>query len=312
VTTLLVASSGGHLKQLHSLRPRLDGIDDGATWATFDCAQARSLLAEEDVVYVHAQPPRDYLACSRNMADAIRILRRGRFTDVVSTGAGVALAFLPAAAALGARCHYIESATRADGPSLTGSLLRRVPGIRLYTQYRRWCDRSWQYRGSVFDPFEAEAGAPRPIARAVVTLGTQEGYPFTRLARQLVGVLPDGVETLWQTGSTPTDGLPIAASHSVPAATLEAAMADADVVIAHAGTGSALTAMEAGRCPVLVPRSARHGEHVDDHQAQIAAELDARCLAMACAPEDLTLEVLERAAARRVVVAAAADRFRLF
>jgi UDP-N-acetylglucosamine--N-acetylmuramyl-(pentapeptide) pyrophosphoryl-undecaprenol N-acetylglucosamine transferase len=58
--------------------------------------------------------------------------------------------------------------------------------------------------------------------------------------------------------------------------------------------------MEAGKCPVLVPREARHEEHVDDHQRQIAAELAARGLAIYRSVEELTLADLRAAMETRV------------
>ncbi len=68
--------------------------------------------------------------------------------------------------------------------------------------------------------------------------------------------------------------------------------------MAHSGTGAALTAIELGKCPVLVPGSPGTPKHIDDHQLQIAAELERRNLAVACAPEDLTRAVLASAASR--------------
>ena len=59
MTTLLVASTGGHLKQLHRLHRRLDGIEGPFRWATFDTPQSRSLLAGEDVDFVHFVGGRD-------------------------------------------------------------------------------------------------------------------------------------------------------------------------------------------------------------------------------------------------------------
>jgi UDP-N-acetylglucosamine--N-acetylmuramyl-(pentapeptide) pyrophosphoryl-undecaprenol N-acetylglucosamine transferase len=41
------------------------------------------------------------------------------------------------------------------------------------------------------------------------------------------------------------------------------------VVVSHAGVGSALTVLELGRTPIVCARSARHGEHIDDHQADL-------------------------------------------
>jgi UDP-N-acetylglucosamine transferase subunit ALG13 len=51
-------------------------------------------------------------------------------------------------------------------------------------------------------------------------------------------------------------------------------VADADVVIAHAGAGSILHALQAGKRPLLMPRLARCGEHRDDHQQELASWLE--------------------------------------
>ena len=44
----------------------------------------------------------------------------------------------------------------------------------------------------------------------------------------------------------------------------------ASIVITHAGVGSILTAMEYGKPILVFPRLKKYGEHVDDHQLQIA------------------------------------------
>ena len=46
------------------------------------------------------------------------------------------------------------------------------------------------------------------------------------------------------------------------------------LLIMHAGAGSLITAVRAGKVPVVMPRRARYGEHVDDHQVEFARELD--------------------------------------
>jgi UDP-N-acetylglucosamine--N-acetylmuramyl-(pentapeptide) pyrophosphoryl-undecaprenol N-acetylglucosamine transferase len=95
-------------------------------------------------------------------------------------------------------------------------------------------------------------------------------------------------------------GLGIAARPAVPSAELAAAIADADLLIAHAGAGIALTAFDLGRSPLLVPRRPEHDEHVDDHQQQIAGALATRGLATVCEADGLTWEDIERAASVRV------------
>jgi UDP-N-acetylglucosamine transferase subunit ALG13 len=53
----------------------------------------------------------------------------------------------------------------------------------------------------------------------------------------------------------------------------ERLVAQAELVIAHAGAGAAIQAIQAGKVPVVVPRRAELGEHVDDHQLEFAREL---------------------------------------
>ena len=298
----MVCSGGGHLKQLQLLQPRLGLSNSDTVWATFDTALSRSLLGNSEVHFIPYTAPRDIAGTVRNTPLALRLLRRRRIDTVISTGANPALAFLPTARMLNKSCHFIESATRTRGPSLTGSILNLLPGVHLYTQHSGWANRRWRYLGSVFDNFESQS-APDPsasIQRIVVTVGTTETYGFRRLLERMYAIIPPGLEVLWQTGATDTSGVPIRARPSVPTDELVDALQKADVVVAHAGTGSALAAFEAGKCPVLVPRRARWAEHVDDHQLDTGAELERRSLAVVRSVEDLTFGDLQ-AAARRLV-----------
>lgn len=315
--TLLVASTGGHLEQMWRLRQRFVPELDGVEWATFDDAQSRSLLAGETVHHVPYIPPRGFRQVARALPDAAGILRRGRYDRVISTGSGIALAFLPIARAFGTEPHYIESAARADGPSLTGRIIGKLPRTRLYSQYESWADSRWRYAGSLFDgyragPGEAPAGGAR---RVVVTLGTMRTYGFRRAVEHLTRVLPEvlapGAEVLWQVGVSDCTGLPVEGRVDVPSAELHAAIAEADLVVAHAGIGSCLATLDSGRCPVVLPRRPEHDEHVDAHQELIAGELDRRGLAIRRAPEDLTADDLREAMARSVTRVDQPDRFRL-
>jgi UDP-N-acetylglucosamine transferase subunit ALG13 len=133
------------------------------------------------------------------------------------------------------------------------------------------------------------------INRVLLTLGTIP-YDFRRLVERMVAVMPPGVRIDCQSGATDVSGLPVRARAEMPGHELRAAIHEADVVVAHAGTGSALAALEAGKCAVLVPRELDHGEHVDDHQHQIADELARRGLAIHRSVSELCLEDLQAAA----------------
>ena len=299
-TTLMVASTGGHLAQLRQLAGRLEGVSDRHLWVTFDNVQSRSLLEEPEVVYVRRTHSRQIVPTVANMGTVHRLLREENVTSVVSTGSAVALSAMVPARGRRIACHYIESAARSDGPSLTGKLLSAMPGVNLYTQYRSWEGKRWNYRGSVFDGFRAGASAAGvEPARIVVTLGTGR-YGFRRLVERLVDLLPADAEVLWQTGSTDTSGLTIDPTPALPYSELKEAMANADVVVSHAGVGSALCALDAGRMPILVPRRVAHDEIVDDHQEQVARELASRGLALMQEAGTLTEEDLLSAAGRTV------------
>lgn len=301
---LLVASTGGHLEQLHQLRPSLLAQDEIPVWVTFDAPQSRSLLAEErDVLYLRRVGSRGYLDLARVLWPALRLMRRQKATRVVSTGAGIALAFLPFAWTVRARAVYIESAARTAGPSLTGKILSLLPWVGLRTQYQGWAGRRWRYVHSVFDGYVPVTNSQEatPIRRVVVTLGTQEGYPFVSLVRRVRHVVPEEVEVLWQVGpGFPVSERPPGARDMVPRAELAEWITSADAVVTHAGVGSALTLLSLGKMPVLVPRSAEGGEHIDDHQKLIATELAQRGLAISVSADDLRWEDIRRSGSTAV------------
>jgi len=301
--SLFVCSGGGHLKQLHSFTERLGIAPEDQVWITFENALSTALLADREVHFTPFIAPRDLCGLGALRAVARRVLRAHTYDNAFSTGSSPAVLVLPMAAARGIGAHYIESAARADGPSLSGKLLTHFRRVRTYTQYPAWASDRWIYRGSIYDGYAedaAEAEAPTRIRRAVVTVGTQEGYRFDRLYDAAVPLLGGCEEVLWQTGPQDVTKWGIEGRDRVPHGELSAAMRAADVVIAHAGTGSALSAFDQAKSPILVPRMSEHGEHVDDHQVQIAREMQRRGLATMSTPEALTAEILLRAARKTV------------
>lgn len=304
VTALLIATAGGHLTQLLTLSTRFSVDTDDAVWVSVPTAQSRSVLADRSVIWARYSSPRDIRAFVEHLALARQVLKARRFDLAISTGASLAPAFFAAARSKGLPCHYIESATRVDGPSMSGRLVSLIPGVRLYTQYDAWAGRRWRYGGSIFDQWRtAPRTVPRPLRRAVVTTGSARGFPFSRLVAAARRVLPPDCEVTWQIGEASPEGLTGRVAAELNSAELSAAIADADVIISHAGTGSVITALAAGRCPVLVPRATEYHEHVDNHQFELAAMLAQRELAIVRSPDALSPHDLELAAALDVLAA---------
>lgn len=119
---LLVASTGGHLAQLFALRPWWEHY--ARTWVTFDKADARSLLAGEDVVHAFHPTTRNLPNAARNLGLARTLVPAKRPALVVSTGAGLALPFFAVARALRIPTVYLEVYDRVDSSTMTGRLCR--------------------------------------------------------------------------------------------------------------------------------------------------------------------------------------------
>ena len=110
----------------------------------------------------------------------------------------------------------------------------------------------------------------------LVTTGTN-GEPFDRLLRA-VGEI-EGEPLVVQHGPS-TLRAPHATSVAyVSFSELVELVRTARLVITHGGVGSILVALTNGKRPLVVPRLARFGEAVDDHQLELASKLDHEGLA---------------------------------
>lgn len=61
----------------------------------------------------------------------------------------------------------------------------------------------------------------------------------------------------------------------------------ANIVITHGGTGAIIGAVKKGKKVIAVPRLAKYGEHVDDHQLQLIEQFKELDLIYACEDGDL-------------------------
>ena len=272
-----------------------------ALWITHRTPQSESMLAGRRVHWVPLMAARDWPTVVRHTPGSLAALRHAGVDVAYSTGAAVALTALPLARLAGARSVYIESLARPDGPSMTGRVLARLPWVECRTQYPANADRRWHYRNSLLDAFTVVDGEPAtsPL-RVFVTLGTARPWGFRRLVERVMAIVPAGTTVVWQTGVTDVGGLDLDAHAVLSDQDFQAEIARADVVVSHAGVGSFVRCLEAGRVPVLVPRRAARDEHVDDHQEQIARVGAERGLAVQREADELTFADLLHASARRV------------
>lgn len=299
---LFVASTGGHLAQLVRMSSSMDASPD-SLWITFESPQSLSLLAGRRVTFVPYVKPRDWLGVVRTLRTTTRVLRHEKFDLVVSTGAAIALGVFPAAMARRVPRRYIESVSRIDGPSMTGRIVHRLRLAETLTQHPGWAHGRWRAHPSVLSQFVA-VDRHRPAAaplRLFVTLGTIRPYRFDALVDAVLASGLANEHTVWQLGETTRDDLPGRAETQIASAEFDRLAAEADVVITHAGVGTILALLEMGVHPVVVPRRMSRGEHVDDHQAQIARLTGDLGVASSREVSELDAETITRAATRATV-----------
>lgn len=130
----------------------------------------------------------------------------------------------------------------------------------------------------------------------LVTVGTHS-QSFERLVRSM-DELADALEerVVIQYGSSQyrprfSEGFDFASSQE-----MERLTGQARVVVCHAAAGSILMALQYSRPIIAVPRLKRYGEHMDDHQLQLARALEAQ--GMAQVVYEVSVENLKRAVLR--------------
>jgi len=109
-----------------------------------------------------------------------------------------------------------------------------------------------------------------------VTVGGE--LPFDRLIRAMdaFAAAHPGEEVLAQIGASSLEPAHLHWVRLLERDDYAAAMARTELVVAHAGIGSVVTAGEYGKPIVLMPRRAALGEHRSDHQRDTAAHFVGR------------------------------------
>jgi UDP-N-acetylglucosamine transferase subunit ALG13 len=103
-----------------------------------------------------------------------------------------------------------------------------------------------------------------------VTVGTHH-QPFERLIEALAQFRAEDLVVQHGCSSAPDDAVRACPYMTFPSVLQN--LERAQSVITHAGVGSIMLALSVGHTPVVVARLRRFGEHVDDHQVELTAEL---------------------------------------
>lgn len=110
----------------------------------------------------------------------------------------------------------------------------------------------------------------------LVLLGTQNN-DFTRLLRAVQENIDNKViedEVVVQAGFTKFDSRDMKIFDFIDKEKLFELIDKADLIITHGGVGSIIASLKKGKKVIVVPRQKKYGEHVNNHQLQIAKKFE--------------------------------------
>ena len=128
-----------------------------------------------------------------------------------------------------------------------------------------------------------------------ITLGSQK-FQFNRLLKAVDDIIfaqtgySKAVDDIIfaQTGYSDYQPQHYKYKHFLDKNEFECLIEQADIVITHGGTGAIIGAVKKGKKVIAIPRLAKYGEHVDNHQVQLVNQFKELGLIYAC--EDMDLE----------------------
>lgn len=127
-----------------------------------------------------------------------------------------------------------------------------------------------------------------------VAVGTQK-FPFNRLLSQIDALLEAGVlnePVFAQIGHSTYQPSHYQYTQFMDKEAFDAQVAACDLLITHSGVGTIISGLTQKTPVIVVPRLAQYGEHVDDHQLEIATSFAEKNFLVLCSrTEDLAQAV---------------------
>ena len=117
-----------------------------------------------------------------------------------------------------------------------------------------------------------------------ITLGSQK-FQFNRILKEVDRLIEEGVITepvFAQIGSSDYEPKNYEFKRFLSREEFAKLQSECSIVITHGGTGAIIGALRKGKKVIAVPRLAKYGEHVDDHQLQLLHQFDEMQLIEPC------------------------------
>ena len=129
-----------------------------------------------------------------------------------------------------------------------------------------------------------------------VTLGSQK-FQFNRLLKKIDDLIEDKTITegvFAQTGVSDYIPRNYSGKAFLDRDEFSEMISRCDIIITHGGTGAIVSGVKSGKKVIAVPRLAKYGEHIDDHQLQIIDQFEESNLILSCVDCDKLEDVLRK------------------
>lgn len=129
-----------------------------------------------------------------------------------------------------------------------------------------------------------------------ITLGSQK-FQFNRLLKKIDLLIADKIitdEVFAQTGYSDYEPQHYEWIKFLNREEFSEYISRCNIVITHGGTGAIIGALKKNKKVIAVPRLAKYGEHVDDHQIQLLRQFDEMNLICACYDLEKITEYINR------------------
>lgn len=134
-----------------------------------------------------------------------------------------------------------------------------------------------------------------------VAVGTQK-FPFDRLLKGIDDLIEQGQleqDVFAQIGHTDYVPRNYGYQNFLSKDDFQSYISSCDVLITHSGVATIIAGMKLDKPVVVVPRFAKFGEHVDDHQFQIAESFSDKNLVLMCKNMDELAAMVNKARTHR-------------
>ena len=128
-----------------------------------------------------------------------------------------------------------------------------------------------------------------------VILGTQK-FQMNRLLRQIDCLIAEGAisaPVIAQIGHSDYEPVSFEFHRFLNKDEFDRYITQADMIVTHGGVSSIITALKLRKPVIVYPRLAKFGEHVDNHQCEIARAFAKKGYVLYCGEDDDLAEMLE-------------------